>query len=112
MHNFDVPGEPQAIRLPQKRGTEFRDDMDRFSSGLAERLAQAFDAEQYAAVRRPLEQALQMNNQQEFSGVAVACQQAGFTLVNSPSGLYIAPVHNSEIITSEMQSQVATGSAD
>lgn len=104
VHGFELPGDPQAIRLPYKRGAEFRGDMDRFSSGLAERLAQAFDAEQYAAVRRPLEQALRMNNQQELSGVAVACQNAGFSLVNSPSGLYIAPVHNGEILTADMLS--------
>ncbi|TFG66521.1 MAG: hypothetical protein E4H27_09865, partial [Anaerolineales bacterium] len=104
VHNFDAPGNPQAMRLPHKRGNEFRKDMERFSSGLAERLVQAFEAEQYAAVRRPLEQALQMNNQQELSGVAVACQAAGFSLVNSPSGLYIAPVQNDEIMTPGMQS--------
>jgi len=103
-HNFDVPGEPQAMQLPHKRGAEFRGDMDRFSNGLAERLAQAFDTEQYAAVRRPLEQALRMNNQQELSGVAVACQKAQFSLVNSPSGLYVAPVHNGEVLTAEILS--------
>jgi lon-related putative ATP-dependent protease len=78
--------------------------MERFSTGLPERLSQAFETEQYAAVRRPLEQALQMGNQQELSGVAVACQQAGFTLVNSPSGLYVAPVYKGEILTPEILS--------
>ena len=104
VHNFELAGKPKAIHLPYKRGAEFREDMDRFSNGLAERLTQAFDTEQYAAVRRPLEQALQMNNQQELSGVATACQKAGFTLVNSPSGLYVAPVYNGEILTPEILS--------
>ena len=88
VHNFESAGEPKAIRLPNKRGAEFRDDMNRFSSGIAERLAQAFDTEQYAAVRRPLEQALQMSNQQELSGVAAASQKAGFTLDNISGGFW------------------------
>ncbi|MDF1513059.1 MAG: AAA family ATPase [Anaerolineae bacterium] len=106
VHNFEYPGKPQAMHLPPGMGAQFRDDMDSFSTGLADQLAHAFESEQYAAVRRPIEQALQMSNQQELSVVAVASQQAGFTLVNSPSGLYVAPVHNGEIVTSEILSSL------
>ena len=106
VHNFENVAQPEAIRLPHNRGSVFREDMDHFSSGLAERLVQAFDTEQYAAVRRPLEQALHMNNQQELSSVAVASQKAGFTLVNSPSGLYVAPVYKGEILTPEVLSSL------
>jgi lon-related putative ATP-dependent protease len=104
VHNFRDSSKPKAIWLPSQRGAALREDMEQFSNGLAERLSQAFETEQYAAVRRPLELALQMNNQQELSTVAVASQKSGFTLVNSPSGLYVAPVYNGEILTPEILS--------
>lgn len=106
VHNFEANKESIAIQLPTGMGAEFQNDMEHFGSRLAERLVKAFEAEQYATVRRPLEQSLRMTNQQELSAVATACQKAGFTLVNSPSGMFIAPVYKGEILSPEILSNL------
>ncbi len=109
VNHFADPATPRAISLPPGRGSELRADMERFSSGLMDRLLQAFDTDQYAAAREALEQQFRETQQSELVAVDNACRERGFALVRSPSGLYISPVRDGELLTPEAFSQLQVG---
>jgi len=106
VNHFADPGTPRAISLPPGRGSELRADMERFNSGLMDRLLQAFETDQYAEAREKLEQQFREMQQSELSSVDMACRERGFALVRSPSGLYISPVRDGELLTPEAFSQL------
>jgi len=106
VNNFVDPRCPRAIRLPAGLGRRFREDMERFNSELIERMPRAFDTDSYAEARERLEQQLRQTQQQEFASVEQACEEAGFALVRSPAGLYIAPMQNGTILDSQSFSQL------
>ncbi len=106
VNHFSDPMTPRAISLPPGVGGQFRADMERFNVVLVDRLGQAFETEQYAEAREKFEQQLRAMQQKEFSVVEQACQERGFALVRSPSGLYIAPVAEGELMTPEAFSQL------
>ncbi len=106
VNNFVDPRCPRAIRLPAGMGRRFREDMERFNVELIERIPRAFDTDSYAEARERLEQQLRQVQQQEFATVEHACEEAGFTLVRSPAGLYIAPVQNGMVMDSQSFSQL------
>lgn len=108
VNHFSDPGTPRAISLPPGQGAELRADMERFNSGLMDRLIQAFETDQYAEAREKLEQQFRATQQEELTAVDMACRERGFALVRSPSGLYISPVRDGELLTPEAFSQLET----
>ena len=108
VNRFTELGTPRAISLPPGQGAELRADMERFNSGLMDRLLQAFETDQYAEARETLEQQYRSMQQEELAAVDVACRERGFAMIRSPSGLYISPVRDGELLTPEAFSQLAT----
>ena len=108
VNHFTELGTPRAISLPPGQGAELRADMERFNSGLMDRLLQAFETDQYAEARETLEQQFRGAQQEELAAVDMACRERGFALVRSPSGLYISPVRDGELLTPEAYSQLET----
>jgi predicted ATP-dependent protease len=106
VNNFLQPGRPRAINLPPGMGLQFREDMERFNGELVKRIPRAFETDQYADARDQREQELRALQQREISVVDRACQEQGFALVRSPSGIYIAPVREGEVLTPEDFSQL------
>lgn len=103
---FSDPGRPRAIRLPAGRGRQFRASMERFSAALPERLQQAFETDRYAAAREKLEQQYRALEREALASVDAACRERDCVLVRSPSGLYIAPVGEGELLSPETISQL------
>ncbi len=104
--SFAQPDKPRAIRLPPGRGRQLRASMERFSTGLPERLQQAFDTDRYASAREEMEQQYRGLERQALASVEAACRERNCVLVRSPSGLYIAPVGNGELLSPEAISQL------
>ncbi len=106
VNHFTEPASPRAIRLPPGMGRRFRADMERFNTELAERLQQAFETDQYAEARERLDQKLRTVQLEELSAVEQQAREAGFALVRSPSGLYLTPTQNGDILSPEAFSQL------
>ncbi|MBN1873463.1 MAG: AAA family ATPase [Anaerolineae bacterium] len=107
VNHFVTPGAPRAISLPPGMGVQFRADMERFNAELIERLQHVFETDQYAEARERLEQDLRSAELSELTTVEQLAQEQGFALVRSPSGLYLAPMQEGEILTPEMFSQLS-----
>lgn len=98
---FADPRAPRAICLPPRQGAEFRDDMDRFNTAVAERLVRAFETDQYAEALSDLDQKFMKVQAEALSGVESACEEYGFKLLQSASGLFVAPLREGEVLTPE-----------
>lgn len=107
--SFSDPGQPRALRLPAGRGRQFRAHMDRFSKVLPERLSQAFDTDRYAQAREELEQQYRTLEREALATVEYAAQSRDCALVRAPTGLYIAPVRNGDLLSPEAISQLSPG---
>ncbi len=106
VNHFSDPRRPRAISLPTGQGNAFRNDMERFNAELVERIPRAFETDAYAAAREEQAQALRALQQQELTQVERACAEQGFALVRAPSGIYLAPLREGEILTPETFSQL------
>ena len=104
--SFAEPDKPRAIRLPPGRGRQLRASMERFSATLPDRLQQAFDTDRYASAREEMEQQYRALERQALALVDAACRERDCVLVRSPSGLYIAPVGNGDLLSPEAISQL------
>ncbi len=107
--SFSDPGQPKALRLPAGRGRQFRAHMDRFSTVLPERLSQAFDSDRYDQAREELEQQYRTLERESLAAVEYAAQSRDCALVRAPTGLYVAPVRNGELLSPEAISQLNPG---
>ncbi len=106
VNHFADPRTPRAIQLPAGQGAQLRADMERFNAELVERLQRAFEQDQYANAREKLEQEWRTAQQQALQNVEEACRQRGFALVQSPSGLYIAPLRDGKPLDMELFGQL------
>lgn len=106
VNHFADPRTPRAIRLPAGQGAQLRSDMERFNLSLVERLQRAFEQDQYAHAREKLEQDWRTAQQQALQNVEEACRRRGFALVQSPSGLYIAPLRDGKPLEMELFGQL------
>jgi len=104
--SFAEPDKPRALRLPPGRGRQLRASMERFSAVLPERLQQAFDTDRYANAREEIEQQYRALEREALAKVEAACRERDCVLVRSPSGLYIAPVGDGELLSPEAISQL------
>jgi lon-related putative ATP-dependent protease len=104
--SFAEPQKPRALRLPPGRGRHLRAGMERFSAALPERLQQAFDTDRYASAREEIEQQYRALEREALAMVEAACRERDCVLVRSPSGLYIAPVGEGDLLTPEAISQL------
>ncbi|MGC9467575.1 MAG: Lon protease family protein [Anaerolineae bacterium] len=106
---FAEPGSPRALQVPPGRGRKLRAAMERFSATLPERLQQAFDTDRYAGAREELEQQYRALEREALASVDAACRERDCVLVRSPSGLYIAPVRDGDLLSPEAISQLGVG---
>ncbi|MGC9347935.1 MAG: AAA family ATPase, partial [Anaerolineae bacterium] len=108
VNDFASHGTPQAIRLPPGRGRQMRTSMERFSNTLAERLQRAFETDRYVEAREELEQNYRALEREALASVEVACREHDCALVRSPSGLYLAPLRNGDLLSPEDISRLDT----
>jgi lon-related putative ATP-dependent protease len=104
--SFAEPEKPRALRLPPGRGRQLRSSMERFSAALPDRLQQVFDSDRYANAREEIEQQYRALEREALAKVEAACRERECVLVRSPSGLYIAPVGDGELLSPEAISQL------
>jgi lon-related putative ATP-dependent protease len=99
VHNFKEPHKPQALRLPQGKGVELRQDMARLVEVLRTDLSAAFDSEEYRTRRQSIEEELKERQEGAFHQVQEQAQERGLSLLQTPSGLAMAPVRDGQVLS-------------
>lgn len=101
VYNFDEPHKPVAIDLPTGRAPQFRDAMHALISDLRVALPSAFEKEDYRSHRTAVEEAVRRKQVDAFSKLGERAAQKGLTILRTPMGFGIAPVHEGQIVPPE-----------
>ncbi|HID85770.1 MAG TPA: ATP-dependent protease, partial [Anaerolineae bacterium] len=91
VHNFAVPHQPRALRLPSGKGIALRDDMDRLIEELQEAIPRAFESEGYEKQKEQILQAHKEAQAAEFAKLEEKAKEQGFVLVRVRGGFVLAP---------------------
>ncbi|HZD10048.1 MAG TPA: ATP-binding protein [Candidatus Binatia bacterium] len=98
VHNFEQSYKPRALRLPVGRGVQLRNDMKQLLEELQAVLPAAFESEEYHAQRQAIEEELKERQESSFEELKQKAEEREIALVQTPSGLAFAPMHDGEVI--------------
>ncbi len=91
VYNFVSPHQPHAIGLPAGQGAVLRGRMKELVANLKRDLPQAFDTDSYRLTVSGIEEQLERQRRELVHALRNQAQEAGFLLIESPSGLTVAP---------------------
>ena len=96
VNNFAEPYKPRAIFLPPGKGSELRADMQALVAHLQTDLPRAFETEEYEQARSRIGREFEEARDAEFAKLSGMAEGRGFALVQTPTGLLMAPVVNGQ----------------
>jgi len=99
VNNFDSPDKPVALRLPQGKACNLRDDMNHAIEDLLGLLPATFQSDEYQARVQELGETYQEQEKQAFQALGEKATAAGIAMIQTPSGYTLAPIKDGEIIT-------------
>ncbi len=99
VHNFKEPHKPQALCLSPGKGVELRGDMAQLVEVLRTDLSAAFDSEEYRTRRQAIEEEFKERQEGVFNQVQQQAQEKGLALLQTPSGLAMAPVRDGQVLS-------------
>lgn len=99
VHNFLEPHKPQALCLSPGKGAELRQDMAQLVEVLRTDLSAAFDSEEYRTRRQVIEEELKERQEGVFNQIQEQAQERGLALLQTPSGLAMAPVRDGQVLS-------------
>jgi len=101
VNDFENAKVPLALRLPPGRGILLRDEMDRLLEHMQSAIPSAFESDTYTARKRVIEQEVKERQQKALDEIRKEADEKGIALVQTPTGVVLAPVRNGEILTPE-----------
>ena len=109
VNNFNDKDKPHALRLPAGMGCKFEADMERLVENLKTEVPSAFESEDYEKEQEKIQQQFQKRRQALFEELEEEAKSRGFTLLQTPRGIVIAPIIEDEVITQEEFSKLDEG---
>jgi lon-related putative ATP-dependent protease len=101
VYNYKDKHKPLALRLPPGRGAVLRQDMAQLVEVLRSELAGAFDSEEYRTRRQAIEEELKERQESAFHSVQQQAEEKGLALLQTPSGLAMAPMRDGQVLSPE-----------
>jgi lon-related putative ATP-dependent protease len=101
INNFDDNDKPRMLRLPAGEGSKLQSDMDRFVEKLSDEIPSAFETKEYEKEREKIDVKFQEKRQVLFEELEKATKSKGFSLLQTPRGIGLAPIVNGDVITQE-----------
>jgi lon-related putative ATP-dependent protease len=111
VYNFALPHQPRALALPAGEGDVLRSRMKQLVVNLKRDLPQAFETESYRLTVARIEETLERQRRELVQPLRSQAQDAGFVLMESPSGLTVASAagSNSEGAAAGLPAAVVNG---
>jgi lon-related putative ATP-dependent protease len=106
VNNFDDRDKPKALRLPAGEGCKFQEDMGNLVDELRTEIPSAFESEDYEKEREQINQQFQKRRQALFQELEEEARSKGFTLLQTPRGIILAPVVNGEVLSPDEFNQL------
>lgn len=101
VNNFKQSHKPHALELPAGMGQQLSVDMEQLINDLHAAIPAAFESEEYRTRAQVVEEELTERQDSEIEAIREAAKQKGIKLINTPTGITLAPVHNGEVLSFE-----------
>jgi len=101
VNNFEQTHKPRAIRLPNGKATELRDDMSRLVEEISAAIPAAFEADEYRTRREAIDSQFKELQEKGFGAIGEEARKRGLALIRTPMGLALAPVRDDEVLPPE-----------
>ena len=101
VQNFTEPHKPRALNLPAGLGSSLRDDMNGLVEHLKRSLPQAFEQETYLAEYNKIQNQFESDRDTMFATLAEKALAVNIAVVNTASGVAIAPTRDSKPLSPE-----------
>ena len=92
VNNFETPGKPSLLKLPQGRGNILAQDMEKLVQEVPNALKSAFESEEYQNRLQSMQQEFREYHQGVFEDLQNKAKEKGLTLIRTPTGFAFAPV--------------------
>jgi predicted ATP-dependent protease len=99
VNNFDDHDKPRALRMPAGLGYTFQTDINQLVVELQSEIPNAFESEDYEKEQEPISQQIQKRKQELFQEIEKKSQSQGFTMLQTPRGIMLAPVIRGQVIS-------------
>ncbi|WP_291323808.1 AAA family ATPase [Desulfonatronospira sp.] len=101
VNNFESPGRPGLLHLPQEWGNSLAQEMEKLIQEVPNALKGAFESEEYQNRVQDIQQEFKDYQQGVFEDLQQKARQRNLSLLKTPSGLSFAPVQNGEVMSPE-----------
>jgi len=92
VYNFADATRPNLLRLPCGRGTQLRDDMQRFVEALTPAINAVFQSDDYRSRIEALDEEAKQREMAALKALGDEATQVGIGLVRTPGGLVLVPM--------------------
>jgi lon-related putative ATP-dependent protease len=99
VNNFETPGKPKMLHLPQGRGNTLASDMEHLVDEVPNVLKGAFESEEYQNRLQAMQQEFKEYQQSVFEDLHNKAKDKNLTLIRTPSGFGFAPVRDGEVVS-------------
>ena len=107
VNNFEDSDKPRAIRLPAGMGCEFQEDMDELVDELETEIPRAFQGEEYQQEREKIQEKFGQKRREVLQKLESKASERNFSVLQTPSGLVLAPEVDGEVISPEEISELS-----
>ena len=101
VNNFEQPYKPHVLELPPGMGHELSTDMEQLIEDLHSAIPAVFESEEYRTRSQVIEEELSERQERTIDEIRTAAREKGISLINTPTGITLAPTRNDEVMKIE-----------
>ena len=106
VNNFEDPRRPRALRLPAGRAPALARDVAAALAELQSTLPAAFEAEDYRARRRAIDEEFRGSHEDALSAIHARAAEQNIAVMRTPLGFGMAPMHDGRVVKPEVFNQL------
>jgi lon-related putative ATP-dependent protease len=98
INNFQQTHKPHRLSLPAGRGIELQRDMEQFIEDLHGAIPAVFESSEYRTRAQAIEEEINEQQAQALKKIHDSAEEKSITLMQTPTGFTLAPVHKGEVL--------------
>ena len=101
VNNFDHPHTPRVLKVPAGRGLQLKQDMEHLIEELLIAIPAVFQSDEYRIRVQEINDHFKEIEEKAFTELAENAEKKNITMIRTPGGYTLGPVHEGHILTPE-----------
>ncbi len=101
VNNFVETHKPVALCLPPGRARLLREGMEQLIDDLSAAIPAAFESDEFRNRKNAIEEQIRERHEEIFGSIQKRAEKRDVTLIRTPLGLALAPVHDGDVLNSK-----------